>query len=53
MELLIAKNYLEDGDYDMPVFCEKHRVPGCLAYREGGIESLKPSERKVKKPLST
>lgn len=39
MEKLVNKNYSE-VEYDMPVFCEKHRVVGTLAYREGGKESL-------------
>lgn len=50
---MICKNYITDGDYDMPVFCEKHRIMGSLAYREGGIDSLKPKETKLKKPLTT
>jgi len=40
MEQMVSKNYITDGEYDMPVFCEKHRIVGSLAYREGGKESL-------------
>ena len=51
MEQLVGKSYLETN-YDMPVFCEKHRVIGGLKFREGGPEGLqevvkkrKPSEK--------
>jgi hypothetical protein len=33
MEKLTNKNYLTDENHDMPVFCEKHRVIGSLAFR--------------------
>jgi hypothetical protein len=36
MEQLVGKDYIKDGEYDMPVFCEKHRVIGSLAFRDGG-----------------
>jgi len=36
----------------MPIFCEKHRVPGCLAFRDGGQESLIYKSKKIKKPLT-
>ena len=51
MEKLVNKNYSE-VEYDMPVFCEKHRVVGTLAYREGGKESLQNVQKaKPKKQL--
>jgi hypothetical protein len=37
---LVKKSYITGEEYDMPVFCEKHRVIGSLAYRDGGKESL-------------
>lgn len=48
MEQLVQKNFVTDQEYDMPVFCEKHRVIGSLAFRDGGKESLK-DVRKPKK----
>jgi hypothetical protein len=47
MEKLVGKDFFNEV-YDMPVFCEKHRVMGCLAYREGGKDSLK-QKKKVNK----
>lgn len=55
MEKLTNKNYLTDENHDMPVFCEKHRVIGSLAFRQGGDEMLiekkksKNEEKKVNK----
>jgi len=49
---MISKNYLEDEQYDMPIFCAKHRVVGSLAFREAGREGIMGKERKVKKPLT-
>ena len=46
MEQMVQKNYITDEQYDMPVFCEKHRVIGSLAFREGGKESLKDVQKK-------
>jgi hypothetical protein len=34
----------------MPVFCDKHRVIGCLSFRDGGKESLKDVQKKKKNP---
>ena len=55
MEQMVQKNYITDEQYDMPIFCEKHRVIGSLAFREGGKESLKDVQKKrkqIEKPLS-
>jgi CRISPR/Cas system-associated endonuclease Cas1 len=34
----------------MPIFCDKHRVVGSLAYREGGTDKIK--RKKAQKPIS-
>lgn len=54
MEQLVSKNYINDGEYDMPVFCEKHRVIGSLAFRDGGKQSLLEIQKPKKnaKPLT-
>lgn len=54
MEQLVSKNYITDGEYDMPVFCEKHRVIGSLAFRDGGKQSLQEIQKTKKnaKPLT-
>jgi len=42
MEKLLCVNHLEDEDErDIPIFCEKHRVIGSLAFREGGNDKIK------------
>ena len=40
MEKLTNTNYQQDNNHDMPIFCEKHRVIGALAFRQGGNDSL-------------
>jgi len=45
MEQLAGGNYL-NKDYDMPVFCSKHKVQGFLTYRSGGQEELKKLAKK-------
>ena len=49
MEKMVGKNYATET-YSMPVFCDRHRVQGCLNYREGGEETLKASVPKRKEP---
>lgn len=53
---MVSKNYLNDGEYDMPIFCSKHRIVGSLAFREGGKDKLMTimNEKRGKKkaPLS-
>ena len=51
MEKLTNMNYQQDNNYDMPIFCEKHRVIGALAFRQGGNDSLQ-QEKKLRKPSS-
>lgn len=43
---MVSKNYITDEEYDMPVFCPKHKVIGPLAFRDGGKESLKNVQKK-------
>jgi hypothetical protein len=52
MEQMVTKNYIEDGPYDMPIFCNKHRVVGSLAFREAGVAGLMKTDNKIKKPLT-
>ena len=51
MEQLVNQDFTKQ-QYDMPIFCEKHRVQGCLAFRDGGQESLIYKSKKIKKPLT-